>query len=112
MKPKLFVYGSLAPGESNAHMLSELQGSWQKATTNGELVASGWGNAMGFPGIRLSPTGNEVPGLVFESADLTNYWHVLDAFEGKEYQRVITQVVLESGSVTEAFVYELLPEQT
>ncbi len=111
MVQKLFVYGSLAPGESNAHMLSGLNGNWHKANARGELIASGWGNAVGFPGIRLNPGGDEVPGLVFESSDLTSYWHELDRFEGKEYERVLTQVLLEDGTVIDAFVYELLPEQ-
>lgn len=111
MQNQLFVYGSLAPGKSNAHMLSEQQGTWRPGTVRGKLIPSGWGNAMGFPGVQLQNDGEQVPGLLFCSDDLKEYWPVLDAFEGKEYQRVTTTVLLDDGSSTEAFIYELLPEQ-
>lgn len=107
---RLFVYGSLAPGESNEHMLSGLTGSWQTGTVRGKLIPSGWGNALGFPGINLQPDGPVVKGQLFSCEDLPDYWPVLDAFEGKEYQRIETSVTLKDGQPTNAYVYELLPE--
>ena len=49
MLSRLFVYGTLAPGRSNAHMLSHIAGSWQKASIRGRLVQEGWGASRASP---------------------------------------------------------------
>lgn len=38
MTDHLFVYGSLAPGKSNAHVLAGIAGSWQPARAKGSLL--------------------------------------------------------------------------
>ena len=43
----LFVYGSLAPGRPNEHVLSEVEGSWETASVTGSLRQEGWGAAIG-----------------------------------------------------------------
>ena len=51
MHQRLFVYGTLAPGRPNEHILAPLGGAWQAATVKGHLKLEGWGAAMGFPGL-------------------------------------------------------------
>lgn len=104
---RLFVYGSLAPGRANAHVLADVPGSWQPATVNGRLLQEGWGAAMGYPGLVLDAQGGEVRGQVFSSTELASHWSRLDAFEGEGYERVIGQARLEDGTTVQAWVYAL-----
>jgi gamma-glutamylcyclotransferase (GGCT)/AIG2-like uncharacterized protein YtfP len=43
VEERLFVYGTLAPGRPNEHMLAEVDGEWETATVRGRLVQEGWG---------------------------------------------------------------------
>ena len=52
--PRLFVYGTLAPGEVNEHVLATLDGSWVPALVFGTLHAEGWGHTHGFPALQLT----------------------------------------------------------
>ncbi|MBL8741644.1 MAG: gamma-glutamylcyclotransferase, partial [Myxococcales bacterium] len=70
MTPRLFVYGTLAPGRSNAYVLASLAGTWERGSVLGTLHAEGWGAAAGYPGIVLDPGGTEVDGFLFTSPDL------------------------------------------
>lgn len=103
----LFVYGTLAPGEPNERFLKNVEGTWKKGTVKGHYFNSGWGAALGYPGVILDTNGNEVEGQLFSSNELERLWSILDDFEGEGYQRVLTTVTLESSEVTEAFIYEL-----
>ena len=51
MTYRLFVYGTLAPGRPNEHVLAAIPGSWEAATVKGKLFQEGWGARAGFPGI-------------------------------------------------------------
>ena len=44
---RLFVYGTLAPGRENHHVMRGIEGSWESATITGELISEGWGAALG-----------------------------------------------------------------
>src|SRR6187431_3232708 len=88
MTDRLFVYGTLAPGRPNEHVLAELRGTWAPATVRGTLHPEGWGAALGYPGIVLDETDGAVRGLIFSSEDLGAHWTRLDAFEGEGYERV------------------------
>jgi gamma-glutamylcyclotransferase (GGCT)/AIG2-like uncharacterized protein YtfP len=103
----LFVYGTLAPGRENAHVLADLAGEWRVAFVHGTLHPEGWGAAMGYPGIVLDPRAGPVRGLVFCSDELRAHWQRLDAFEGDGYERVRVDAELEDGSVVNAHVYAL-----
>ena len=105
MTQHLFVYGTLAPGRPNEHVLADLEGSWQPATARGHLNPEGWGAEMGYPGLVIDASGEEVEGFVFSSDQLDGYWATLDAFEGEEYQRVSTEVRVRDGRSIEAQVY-------
>ena len=106
MIERLAVYGSLQPGGSNHGQLAGLKGDWRRGTVRGWLVDSGWGAAVGYPGLRPDPEGPEVAVQVFASPDLASHWARLDAFEGDEYERMPVRVDL-GGDVVEAQLYAL-----
>ena len=107
MTHRLFVYGTLAPGRPNAHVLEGVTGTWEAATVRGRLLPKGWGAAAGFPGIVLDEGAPEVPGLLFTSEELGESWEHLDKFEGDGYERVLTPVQCEDGREVQAHVYVL-----
>jgi gamma-glutamylcyclotransferase (GGCT)/AIG2-like uncharacterized protein YtfP len=107
MSEWLFVYGTLAPGRSNAHVLAPLGGRWEPASVRGTLHAEGWGAAAGYPGIVLDPDGAEVQGFLFQSEQLAGHWQRLDEFEGEGYLRVRTLARLADGRCVEAWIYAL-----
>jgi gamma-glutamylcyclotransferase (GGCT)/AIG2-like uncharacterized protein YtfP len=104
---RLFVYGSLAPGGFNHHILAGIEGDWVAASVRGHLREAGWGAAMGYPAIVLDDTADPVSGFVFVSDQLREHWPELDTFEGEEYERVRTSARLEDGTSVAAFVYVL-----
>ncbi|HSX59666.1 MAG TPA: gamma-glutamylcyclotransferase family protein [Tahibacter sp.] len=107
MTHRLFVYGTLAPGRPNEHVLASVPGTWEPACVRGILLAEGWGAAVGYPGIVLDERGDDVNGFVFTSEALADHWARLDAFEGDGYRRVVTTARLADGRSVEAFVYSL-----
>ena len=107
MTDRLFVYGTLAPGRPNAHVLADVPGTWESATVPGTLVQDGWGAAAGYPGIVPTEAGDEVHGLVFSSPQMAAHWGRLDAFEGPGYVRVLVTARLASGAAVDAYVYAL-----
>jgi len=104
---RLFVYGTLAPGQPNEHLLNEIGGSWEDAIVTGTLHLEGWGATMGYPGIVLDEYGEEVEGFLFSSDKLSDHWAKLDEFEGKVYERVIVAVKLRDKSTVDAYIYAL-----
>jgi gamma-glutamylcyclotransferase (GGCT)/AIG2-like uncharacterized protein YtfP len=107
MTHRLFVYGTLAPGRPNAHVLADVAGTWQPATTRGTLFAEGWGAAAGYPGIVPDESADEVHGFLLTSDVLLRHWDRLDAFEGDGYERVLATVRLADGSAVQAYLYRL-----
>jgi gamma-glutamylcyclotransferase (GGCT)/AIG2-like uncharacterized protein YtfP len=105
---RLAVYGSLAPGRKNAHILAALGGSWIDGTVRGALRTSGWGAALGFPGIELDRNAGPVPVALLCSRDLPGMWERLDAFEGADYVRTVVDVETARGTVP-ANIYSLAP---
>lgn len=104
---RLAVYGSLAPGEANHHHLAGLRGAWEHGTVLGRKLDRGWGSRTGYPGLELSGAGDDVPVLLFTSADLPAAWARLDAFEGDDYRRVLAAVRRDGAVFAVANVYEL-----
>src|SRR5690349_24783408 len=107
MIERLFVYGTLAPGRPNEHVLSAIEGTWQPASVTGTLRNEGWAAVLGFPGLTLDPQGTEVEGLLFSSAVLSAHWQLIDEFGGDAYERVPTMVKTNDGAVLDACVYVL-----
>ena len=104
---RLFVYGTLAPGKENHHVLEEIPGNWESATLRGRLLDEGWGSKMGSPGIVPSEDGEEVKGYVFSSDRLSEHWSMLDQFEGDGYIRRPVEVTKQGGEKIQAYVYAL-----
>lgn len=107
----LFVYGTLAPGRANAHMLANIPGSWTPARVRGRLIPHGWGATLGYPALVLDPNASVVDGLVFSSMSLDKHWATLDAFEGDGYERVWATTEMEDGAVIQSYVYVLSPSE-
>lgn len=103
----LFVYGTLGPGRPNAHILENIGGTWQEGHVGGSLLAKGWGAEMGYPGIVLGESGNRVKGFLFTSENLHHHWHILDEFEGYEYERVPVEVTIITGQTVHSCIYML-----
>lgn len=104
---RLFVYGTLAPGQPNHYVLAGIPGNWEPASVRGTLFPDGWGAAVGYPGIVLDEHADEVEGLVFTSGHLAAHWPRIDEFEGDGYERVRVSAKLRDGTVVEAYVYQL-----
>lgn len=107
MTHRLFVYGTLAPGRPNEHVLADVPGEWEPATVIGTLFPEGWGAAAGYPGIVLDGRGGEVQGFLFSSESLAEHWARLDAFEGEGYERVLTTAKRKDGTTVDACIYKL-----
>ena len=107
MPHHLFVYGTLAPGRSNAHVLADLPGTWQPAQLRGTVHNLTRGPAAGYPGLVLDANGSMVQGQVFTSDALPAHWERLDTFEGEGYARVPVQATLDGGATVAAFAYVL-----
>ncbi|MDO5619812.1 gamma-glutamylcyclotransferase family protein [Kocuria sp.] len=104
----LFIYGTLAPGRPNEHVLKPLGGVWQRGAVCGRLVQKGWGAASGHPAIVLDSSARPpVEGWLLTAESLPDWWVRLDEFEGAEYQRVLTEVELDDGSTAQAWIYAL-----
>jgi len=103
---RLAIYGTLAPGRVNHDQISALAGNWKRGTVKGRLFSSGWGGALGFPGLILDPLGPSVDVDLFESTDLPEHWTRLDDFEGSGYRRVVTSVNTAEGERS-AWIYVL-----
>jgi gamma-glutamylcyclotransferase (GGCT)/AIG2-like uncharacterized protein YtfP len=89
---KLAVYGTLAPGEVNYHILEHIPGRWQDCRLRGVVERT-----SGLPTLLWKPHGNELKAKLFESAELVTHWERLDSFEGAGYKRWIVPVTIESG---------------
>ena len=103
---RLAVYGSLAPGQANQHVLADLGGSWTSGFVEGELFAIGWGAAIGFPAMRWAPDGERIPVHLLVSARLPDAWTRLDRFEGPDYRRILIPIFGEEGLLAVANIYE------
>lgn len=107
MTEYLFVYGTLAPGRPNAHILAEVPGTWEPAVVRGYLRQEGWGADHGYPGIVLLEDGDEVEGFIFASEVLSAHWQRLDEFEGSGYRRVLVTAQRSDGRMVQSFIYSL-----
>lgn len=103
---RLAVYGTLAPGESNHHVVESLTGRWRPAVVRGHRFEAVWRGMEGYPGFVPDPTAPEIDILIFESPELQSFWPTLDEFEGTGYQRRSVEVRLESGQTVTAQVYQ------
>jgi gamma-glutamylcyclotransferase (GGCT)/AIG2-like uncharacterized protein YtfP len=88
----LAVYGTLAPGKPNHHILAPLGGEWTDGLIEGDIIPLGWGADLGYPGFRPRVGGDAVAVQVLTAPSLATAWPTLDRFEGPGYQRILVPV--------------------
>ncbi len=103
------VYGTLAPGAPNHHVLESLSGQWRDGWVHGELRQQGWGAQQGYPAIRWNPRSGQIPVKLLVSEELEHHWQRLDEFEGAGYQRILVPVDMGDEVVAVANIYEARP---
>ena len=103
---RLAVYGSLAPGRENTHVLAAIDGSWSEGfSIAGVREEKGWGSALGYPGVHWGVGDGDVEVLLFESPALPQHWAALDEFEGDEYARLYVSLWRDGKAEDVAFAY-------
>ena len=88
----LAVYGTLAPGRPNHHVVAPLGGEWTDGVVEGDLFPVGWGATLGYPAFRPHAGGAAVAVKVLAAPALEAAWPELDRFEGAEYRRILVPV--------------------
>jgi gamma-glutamylcyclotransferase (GGCT)/AIG2-like uncharacterized protein YtfP len=101
---KLFVYGSLAPGQPNHRILSDLQGTWTNCKIKGWIMKMG-----GLQYFNWDTRGDDIEVQLFTSSKLHENWEFLDRFEGTSYKRHLITGKLQNNEVIVANIY-LAPE--
>ncbi|AQV14189.1 gamma-glutamylcyclotransferase family protein [Acinetobacter pittii] len=104
---QLFVYGTLCPNKANVHILEQIGGTWTKASVKGIIHILDWGPDQGLKAIVLDSQAEWVEGYLFSTEKLAENWQMLDDFEGFQYERVIVDVMLESGETVKAWTYQM-----
>ena len=98
MAERLFVYGTLRPGESNQQYLASIPGKWMNASVRGVHYPNGYGATEGYPVLAPTELGQPIAGMVLEAKFTKAQWQLLDDFETDAYERIQTKVVGEDGS--------------
>lgn len=102
---RLAIYGSLAPGRENHHVLADLDGEWLDGHVRGRYEARGWGSALGYPALRWDPKAESVAVWVLFAEQLKERWSELDRFEGPDYVRCLVPVFSGSRPICIANIY-------
>jgi len=102
---RLFVYGTLVPGEVNFHLIAGIPGNWESASCFGRIFTQTKGVHVGLTCFEPAVDGGRVEGKLFSSSELTQHWQMLDEFEGELYERRLIPVKTEQGEELEAYVY-------
>ncbi len=100
----LAVYGTLAPGRPNHHVVAPLGGEWTDGLIEGDLLQVGWGATLGYPAFRPRLGGTPVAVQVLTTPTLATAWPTLDDFEGPEYRRILV-AVFRPGPAEEQRLY-------
>jgi gamma-glutamylcyclotransferase (GGCT)/AIG2-like uncharacterized protein YtfP len=102
----LVVYGTLAPGRANHHIVEHIVGTWRDDVyVEGEFVNSGWAIKFGYPVIQWKPGGSRIQSHLLVSEMLPLYWPDLDHFEGPEYCRILVPIFNEQGFIAVGNLY-------
>ncbi|MEE3718862.1 gamma-glutamylcyclotransferase [Tumidithrix elongata RA019] len=106
---RLAVYGTLAPGESNHHILKPILGKWY----DGFSVYGNLTTYKGYPfllldQIDLKTAQPNIKIKLFSSSDLPTHFDRIDAFEGEDYQRVLIPIFDAAGFAI-ANIYQGIP---
>ena len=96
---QLAVYGTLAKGQSNHREVAHLGGQWQRGTVRGRRAV------RTHPVFTWDELAAPVPMLLLTADRLETHWRELDAFEGRDYCRILVPVHLDDGLVAIANLY-------
>jgi gamma-glutamylcyclotransferase (GGCT)/AIG2-like uncharacterized protein YtfP len=100
----LAVYGTLAPGQPNHHIVQPLGGEWTPGVIEGDLLPVGWGVILGYRALRPRAGAAAVSVQVLTTPRLAAEWPDLDVFEGPEYRRILVPV-FSAGPARERRLY-------
>lgn len=103
---RLVVYGTLAPGRPNHHVISDIDGRWFTGWVEGDRYDHGWGACAGYPAMIWRPGAERIDVHVLESSELPIHWPRLDEFEGDGYRRVFVPVFRADASPIVGQIYE------
>jgi gamma-glutamylcyclotransferase (GGCT)/AIG2-like uncharacterized protein YtfP len=95
---RLAVYGTLAPGQCNHHLVAGFGGHWRDGSVNGHL---------GQRQFRVFTWRRDAPPVAVKllTTEAPIDWTELDAFEGADYPRAVVPVSV-AGAVELANLYE------
>jgi gamma-glutamylcyclotransferase (GGCT)/AIG2-like uncharacterized protein YtfP len=96
----LAVYGTLAPGKPNHHILAPYGGTWSDGTVEGDLFTGGWGSSLGYPAFKPREGGSIIEVKVLKAPALSAAWPSVDEFEGDGYQRILVPVFNAAGELS------------
>ncbi|MEO6550519.1 MAG: gamma-glutamylcyclotransferase [Ferruginibacter sp.] len=103
----LIIYGTLAPGKPNHHLVEHIKGKWQHGIVRGKLMKEGWGTIIGYDGFVHTSLEEqeEIPAFILSSDELIANWPTLDEFEGDGYQRILAMFELNNGEIGVGYIY-------
>jgi len=97
---KLVVYGTLAPGNVNHGVLSDISGTWEDCSLRGCIDI-----INGLPCFNWQTSGPVIKAQLFTSDVLPNKWDKIDSFEGSYYRRILLPVEKSQGiAIANVFV--------
>ncbi len=96
---KLIAYGSLAPGQSNHSVVSDLKGQWQACVIRGTMS-----HKDGWLVYSWDPAGPDHNATLFTSNGLPGQWPRIDRFEGADYRRRLVPAQTQGG-LTVGYAY-------
>ena len=105
----LIIYGTLAPGRQNHHIIEHVKGVWKEGIIRGKLESSGWGAHLGYKAFRHGESELQeiIKAFVFFSDELLDNWKMRDEFEGDEYKRILAKYELDNGETGVGYIYAL-----
>jgi gamma-glutamylcyclotransferase (GGCT)/AIG2-like uncharacterized protein YtfP len=97
---RLAVYGTLAPGEANAHILAACPGTWSLGEVHGRRAL------RDYPVFTYAHGAGVINMQVLHSQNLPEHWSRIDEFEGGHYCRILVPVFEGRRLLTIANLYE------
>ncbi len=101
---RLASYGSLQPGESNYHIVEEIEGEWLAGSVHGKLTTELSYFVFHWDETECAPE-SKIPVQVLCSEALPEHLRRIDEFEGDNYQRIVVPVHMKSGDVVACSIY-------
>jgi gamma-glutamylcyclotransferase (GGCT)/AIG2-like uncharacterized protein YtfP len=89
---RLVIYGTLAPGRENHHIIADIRGSYRACTVHGRID-----RVDGLPYFTWAPAAKRLEAQLFSSAELPLKWDYLDRFEGAGYKRRLIPATSDRG---------------